>query len=77
MILSDREIELIDGMIEVHKRHMVRGATMLNTAMASKQMGWDMERVALLERIKKSSFRLCHIHNEPDSNQCPKCNKDY
>lgn len=53
MKLTEREIELIDGMIEVQKRHAVRCDTLPNRQMAEKQKNWDLERVALLEKIKK------------------------
>jgi hypothetical protein len=50
--LTDREIELIDGMIEVQKNHADRCDALQNRIMADKQKAWDMERVALLKRIK-------------------------
>jgi hypothetical protein len=58
MNLSDREIELIDGMIEVQLRHAEQCQTMIdrpggNAVMATKQLGWDMERVELLRKIKQ------------------------
>ena len=58
MNLSDREIELIDGMIEVQLRHAEQCQTMIdrpggNSVMATKQLGWDMERVELLRKIKQ------------------------
>ena len=52
MKLTEREIELIDGMIEVQKNHAARCDTIQNRTMAEKQKGWDLERVALLEKIK-------------------------
>ena len=55
MKLTEREIELIDGMIEVQMHHAQRCDAMQNSSMAQKQKGWDLERVALLERIKKES----------------------
>ena len=57
MNLSEREIELIDGMIEVQLRHAEQCQAMIdrpggNAVMATKQLGWDMERVNLLRKIK-------------------------
>ena len=51
MKLTEREIELIDGMIEVQLHHAQRCDSMQN-AMAKKQKGWNLERVSLLEKIK-------------------------
>lgn len=58
MNLSDREIELIDGMIDVQLRHAEQCQAMIdrpggNAGMATKQLGWDMERVELLRKIKQ------------------------
>ena len=58
MNLSEREIELIDGMIEVQLRHAEQCQAMIdrpggNAVMATKQLGWDMERVNLLRKIKQ------------------------
>lgn len=50
--LTPREIELIDGMIEVQLDHAMRCDAIANRAMADKQKGWDMERVALLQKFK-------------------------
>jgi hypothetical protein len=55
--LSEREIQLIDGMIEVQRNHADRCDNITNRAMAEKQKGWDMERVALLEKLKTSYSR--------------------
>ena len=57
MNLSEREIELIDDMIEVQLRHAEQCQAMIdrpggNAVMATKQLGWDMERVNLLRKIK-------------------------
>jgi hypothetical protein len=49
---SNREIELINGMIEVQLNHAERCDRLPNRSMAEKQKGWDMERVALLQKIK-------------------------
>jgi len=54
---TDRELELIDGMIEVQLRHAAQCDAIANRAMAEKQKGWDMERVALLRKIKSISPR--------------------
>jgi hypothetical protein len=52
--LTEREIELLDGMIEVQLNHAERCDSIANRSMAEKQKGWDMERVALLQKIKKA-----------------------
>ena len=52
---SKREIELIDGMIEVQLKHARTCDSMANRTMADKQKGWDLERVTLLEKIKAST----------------------
>lgn len=49
---TEREIELIDEMIEVQLIHSERLDSIPNRAMADKQKGWNMERVALLQKIK-------------------------
>jgi hypothetical protein len=49
---TEREIELIDEMIEVQLIHSERLDRIPNRAMADKQKGWNMERVALLQKIK-------------------------
>ena len=50
--LTDREIELLDGMIEVQLNHAEQCDRIANRTMAVKQKGWDMERVALLKKLK-------------------------
>ena len=50
--LTDREIELIEGMIQIQLDHASRCDAIANRAMADKQKGWDMERVALLQKLK-------------------------
>ena len=50
--LTEREIELIDGMIEVQLNHAARCDAIANRVMAEKQKGWDMERVELLRKLK-------------------------
>ena len=54
---TDRELELIDGMIEVQLHHAAQCDGIANRTMAEKQKGWDMERVALLHKIKSISPR--------------------
>ena len=49
--LTDREIELIEGMISVQEHHAARCDTIANRAMAEKQRGWNLERIELLNRI--------------------------
>ena len=58
MKLTDREIELLDGMIEVQLNHAERCQDIIdrpggNVTMATKQKGWDMESVELLRKIKQ------------------------
>ena len=50
--LAAREIELIDGMIEVQLDHAARCDNIANRVMAEKQKGWDMDRVELLRKLK-------------------------
>jgi hypothetical protein len=54
---TDRELELIDGMIEVQLRHAAQCDAIANRPMAERQKGWDMERVALLQKIKSNPHR--------------------
>jgi hypothetical protein len=54
---TDRELELIDGMIEVQLRHAAQCDAIANRPMAERQKGWDMERVAVLRKIKSSPPR--------------------
>lgn len=58
MTLNEREVELIQGMIQVQQNHAQRCDSISNRTMAEKQRGWDMERVALLQRILKESDRV-------------------
>lgn len=51
--LTEREIELLEGMISVQERHAERCDRIGNRRMAEKQRGWNMERIALLNRILK------------------------
>lgn len=50
--LTPRELELIDGMIEVQLHHAAQCDRIANRVMAEKQKGWDMERVALLRKLR-------------------------
>jgi hypothetical protein len=54
---TDRELQLIDGMIEVQLHHAAQCDGIANRTMAEKQKGWDMERVALLQKIKSNPPR--------------------
>jgi len=54
---TDRELQLIDGMIEVQLHHAAQCDGIANRTMAERQKGWDMERVALLRKIKSISPR--------------------
>ena len=55
MKLTKHEIELIDGMIDVWRNHAGRCDNIANRTMAEKQKVRDLERVSLLERIKKEA----------------------
>ena len=50
-LLSNREVELINEMIEVQLNHAERCDHIANRKMAEKQKGWDMERVKLLRKV--------------------------
>ena len=50
--LTPRELELIDGMIEVQLHHAAQCDGIANRTMADKQRGWDMERVELLRKLR-------------------------
>ncbi len=50
--MTERELELIDGMIAVQLDHAQRCDAISNRVMGEKQKGWDMERVELLRRIR-------------------------
>jgi hypothetical protein len=67
---TDRELQLIDGMIEVQLHHAAQCDGIANRTMAEKQKGWDMERVALLHKIKSISPR-CETEQEPGV--CGRC----
>ena len=53
--LTDREIELLDQMIESQLYHALQCDSIPNRVMAEKQKGWDMERVALLRKLKEGN----------------------
>lgn len=53
--LTPREIELLDGMIEVQLHHAAQCDHIANRTMAEKQKGWDMERVALLRKLREKN----------------------
>jgi hypothetical protein len=53
--LTPRELELIDGMIEVQLHHAAQCDGIANRVMAEKQKGWDMERVTLLRKLRAQS----------------------
>lgn len=50
-LLSNREVELINGMIEVQLDHAERCDRIANRQMAEQQKGCDMERVELLRKV--------------------------
>ena len=50
--MTERELELIDGMVALQLGHAQRCDAISNRDMAEKQKGWDMERVELLRRIR-------------------------
>ena len=50
--MTEREIDLLDGMIEVQLQHAARCDAIPNRTMAEKQKGWDMERVTLLRKVR-------------------------
>jgi hypothetical protein len=52
-----RELELLDGMIEVQLKHADRCDNIRNTEMAQAQKQWDMERVELLRKVRGMSQR--------------------
>ena len=53
--LTEREIELLDAMIEAQLYHALQCDSIPNRVMAEKQKGWDMERVALLRKLKEGN----------------------
>lgn len=53
--LTAREIELLDGMIEVQLNHAARCDNIANLVMAERQKRWDMERVELLRKLKETN----------------------
>ena len=50
--LTEREIELLDGMIEAQLYPALQCDRIANRTMAEKLKGWDMERVELLRKLK-------------------------
>lgn len=60
LTLTARELELIDGMIEVQLHHAKQCDGIANRTMADKQKGWDMERVALLRKIRAHGIGAPH-----------------
>jgi len=55
MKLTEREKELLEGMIEVQAHHAARCDTIANRKMAEIQKRNDLERVKLLEKILAES----------------------
>ena len=53
--LTEREVELIDEMIETQLLHAERCDRMANSTMAQKQKAWDLERVELLRKLKEKN----------------------
>ena len=53
--LTEREVELIDEMIETQLLHAERCDHMANSTMAQKQKAWDLERVELLRKLKEKN----------------------
>ena len=51
--LSEREAELLRGMLKVQLGHAARCDQMTNIPMAIRQKSWDMERVELLRKLLK------------------------
>lgn len=58
LTLNSRELELIDGMIEVQQDHLERCKNIGNKVMAEKRMGWDNERIELLRKIRNLSTTI-------------------
>jgi hypothetical protein len=48
--LSEQEVHLLRSMIETHKFHAKRCETMNNRVMADRQMQYDLDKVAVLEK---------------------------
>ena len=53
--LTEREVELIDEMIETQLLHAERCDHMANSTMAQKQKAWNLERVELLRMLKEKN----------------------
>lgn len=69
MKLTDREFELLEGMIRSELNHAERCDALRNRAMAEKQKGWDMERVTLLKKIVRSAT----FYHPSSMAECDKC----
>ena len=52
---TERELELINGMIGMQLHHAEQCDHIPNRKMAEKQKGWDMERVTLLQKVKATT----------------------
>jgi hypothetical protein len=77
MTFTAREIQLIEGMIQVQHNHAERCRDMANKVMAERQAGWDMERIALLEKLKLLAIEGLEVYRLPtDANGDPLCGKD-
>ena len=61
--MTERENELMDGMIEVQQRHAQHCDDIANRPMAEKQKAWDLERVALLEKLRADSIRMDYLES--------------
>jgi hypothetical protein len=57
MVLTDRELEVLDSMIEVQINHRDTALRMENKRMGVRQAAWDEERILLLKKLKY------HSHN--------------
>jgi hypothetical protein len=49
---TERQIELIDGMIDAQKYHSERMSQIGNRVMGDKQIGWNTERIEILQKAK-------------------------
>jgi hypothetical protein len=56
MKLTEHEIELIDGMIEVQKYHADQCDYIQGSKVMEKIRARDMEKIALLEKIKATGI---------------------
>jgi len=62
--LTPRELELIDGIIEAQLNHAERCDIIANRRIAAKQKEWDMERVALLQKIRTHGIGVEHEYHQ-------------